>query len=348
MNLKYYKNLDGLRGIASMMVVIFHFFITPNSSYIQNRSFYQEITLFGQHGVTLFFVLSGFVITRILINTRQNEGYFLRFYWKRALRILPLYYLFLFAFYFALNQLKWSNISEQLPYLLYYQNFDAIFNFAATGPSHYWSLAVEEHFYLIWPLVVYFVPPKNLNKVILSLFVVVFVIKYSMLENGLIISKFTFARIDQLLFGAILSTIEVRDLFKAVKTKKWMFLLLVISLILNVFLFIYANNYPFMTELLKYTTLGLLFFALLGWVITLGEEHLVNVFLSGKVLQYLGRISYGIYIWHILVLYLLNKYFLTKILVVDFGLTILVSILIAHISYYYYEKQFLKMKNRYA
>ncbi|MFZ4455590.1 MAG: acyltransferase family protein [Bacteroidales bacterium] len=348
MNLKYYKNLDGLRGIASLMVLVFHFFITPNSSYLTNRSVYQSLTLFGQHGVSLFFVLSGFVITRILINSKEDENYFVRFYWKRALRILPLYYIFLFAFYFALDLLKWSNISHQLPYLLYYQNFDTIFNFVALGPSHYWSLAIEEHFYLIWPLVVYFVPTRNLLKVIFILFVAVFLVKYVMLFHGIGISKFTFARIDQLLFGAILSIMELKNMFKNDKTRIYLFLILIGTLLINAILFLQANNYPFWTELLKYTTLGLLFFTFLGWLITLNGDHPLNVLLSSKVLQYLGKISYGIYIWHILVLFILNKYFLTKNLILDFSLSIALSILVAHISFYYYERQFLKLKNKYA
>ncbi len=99
MSLKYYHNLDGVRGVASLMVVVFHYFTYPNSNYLTDIALYQKITEFGQHGVSWFFLLSGFVITRILINTRGRNNYFRQFYRNRVLRILPLYYLFLFIYY---------------------------------------------------------------------------------------------------------------------------------------------------------------------------------------------------------------------------------------------------------
>ena len=80
MKLKYYKNLDGTRGIAAMMVLVHHFFFFKDTSYLANIDFYQKYTEYGQHGVSLFFVLSGFVITRILINTRHEPKYFRTFY----------------------------------------------------------------------------------------------------------------------------------------------------------------------------------------------------------------------------------------------------------------------------
>jgi peptidoglycan/LPS O-acetylase OafA/YrhL len=78
MKLKYYYNLDGIRGIAALMVVIFHTFSSKYIGYVPNLSSYIKFTEFGQHGVSMFFVLSGFVITRILIKTRTDKEFFIR------------------------------------------------------------------------------------------------------------------------------------------------------------------------------------------------------------------------------------------------------------------------------
>jgi peptidoglycan/LPS O-acetylase OafA/YrhL len=95
--LKYYHNLDGVRGIAALMVVVFHFFTYPISSYADKLGLYQRITEFGQHEVSLFFILKWFVITRILLDTRGNTDYFGSFYKRGVLLILPLFYLVLLA-----------------------------------------------------------------------------------------------------------------------------------------------------------------------------------------------------------------------------------------------------------
>ena len=139
MKLVYYKNLDGMRGIAALMVLIFHFFTYPNSGYLEHLAFYQKITEIGQHGVSLFFVLSGFVITRILINTRENTTYFRTFYKRRILRIFPLYYLFLFFYYFLIPYLTGTDrieLANKIPFFLYLQNMTEVFNFKASGPGH--------------------------------------------------------------------------------------------------------------------------------------------------------------------------------------------------------------------
>lgn len=214
--LKYYHNLDGMRAIAALMVIVFHFMYStlPNSIHID---LLKKITLFGEHGVSLFFVLSGFVISRILINTKGNESYFSSFYKKRLLRIFPLYYFYLILINFIfpfLSTLKLSSFSFSWPYYLFLQN---IINSNVSGPGHYWSLAVEEHFYLLWPIIIYFTPVKHLFKTIILGVVFVFFIKFFILKNGLSINYFTLIRIDQLMFGALLALLEKNNFFEKYK-----------------------------------------------------------------------------------------------------------------------------------
>jgi peptidoglycan/LPS O-acetylase OafA/YrhL len=165
MKLPYYKSLDGLRGIAALMVVIFHFYSYPGGFYSE-PSIFKKITEIGQHGVSLFFVLSGFVITRILIHTKNDGEFFSNFFTRRILRIAPLYYAFLIVWFFVLPillNIPQAEFSDQLPFYLYLQNIYSTFRMPIAGPPHFWSLAVEEHFYLIWPVVVYYVPLKHLT-----------------------------------------------------------------------------------------------------------------------------------------------------------------------------------------
>ncbi len=150
MKLIYYKNLDGIRAIAALMVMFFHFFASIKIN-TPTLSVLLKLSIFGQTGVTLFFVLSGFLITRILISTKHNTDYFKNFYLRRTLRIFPLYYLFLLIYYYIyplIFNTGFTPIKDQLYFYAYIQNFAETFHWTANGPNHFWSLAVEEHFYL--------------------------------------------------------------------------------------------------------------------------------------------------------------------------------------------------------
>lgn len=349
MKLKYYHNLDGVRGIAALMVVVFHFFTYPNSSYLEKLILFQKITEFGQHGVSLFFVLSGFVITRILINTRNDQEYFKTFYKRRILRILPLYYLFLFVYYIftpSLTDTDWIDFNFQLPFYFYLQNLTEILNIKALGPGHYWSLAVEEHFYLLWPLAIFIVKPKNTGRLIGMSILLIFILKYFMLINNYSINVLTFTRIDQILIGAFLAVLEKNGFFLKNNSQTRMLLIGLSIIPFAILIYVFSPAFPFLKEMSKYFILGMLFFCILGYLIASNSENIFNKYLSGSLLQYLGRISYGIYVWHILVLLILNKFFISQVLVVDILITIILTIFIAHLSYYYFEKKFIIFKDR--
>ncbi len=348
-DLKYYYNLDGIRGIAALMVVVFHFFNDKNSAYLSNLVTYQKATEFGQHGVSLFFVLSGFVITRILIKTRKEAGYFSNFYKKRALRIFPLYYLFLFVIYFffpLVSEAKTPELKLQVPYYFYLQNLTEILNIKSSGPGHFWSLAVEEHFYLLWPLAIYLIHPKNIGKFIGICFLLIFVLKYFMLNNGLTINYFTFTRVDQIMLGAYLAVLEYNDFFKKKGALKKMVLIGLSVIPIGALSYIFSTHFYYLKEMTKYSILGLFFFSLIGSLVIMDKNNMVNRILSAKILQYLGRISYGIYVWHALALTILNRVFILEILFLDLMLTLCLTIVLAHLSYFYFEKFFLNLKGK--
>ena len=161
--------LDGVRGIAILLVLLFHLELPYPAG--APRLLFAPL-LIGWSGVDLFFVLSGFLITGILIDTRDCRNYFSSFYMRRVLRIMPLYLLAVFAYFAVALPIAhhfgyWSarNGSAQMWFWLHLSNWPAAFGTVVPFIGHFWSLSVEEQFYFVWPLVVLFVRPSRLIHV---------------------------------------------------------------------------------------------------------------------------------------------------------------------------------------
>jgi peptidoglycan/LPS O-acetylase OafA/YrhL len=201
-------SLDGVRGVAILLVLLFHF-----KDYLIGPEMLQGALglagYLGWAGVDLFFVLSGFLITRILLAARSNEGYFSSFYTRRFFRIFPLYYAVLFLIFLG----PWSVIAGVLPpvsdhvwYWTYLSNWSIMLKSAnPQGVGHFWSLAVEEQFYMAWPLLVWWLDGRALFRVTVALCAA------APLWRIVLISKHwdpewiyrnTFSRMDTLLVGA--------------------------------------------------------------------------------------------------------------------------------------------------
>jgi peptidoglycan/LPS O-acetylase OafA/YrhL len=220
--MNYIKSLDGLRALAVILVILFHYY-------------YGRFWGFGWIGVQLFLVLSGFLITSILLNAKTKSWnlYFGEFYWRRALRIFPLYFGFLLAVFFAFLIVGFpSNFPEVAPYLFTYTyNFlpllegykiDFVF-------THFWSLSVEEQFYIFWPFIIFFLNSSQLKLLVLFLFVASPVIRFGLYEYlmqtgnyelhdlGQIIYRFTPAQVDAFALGG---AIPIFALTEKVNTSK--------------------------------------------------------------------------------------------------------------------------------
>jgi len=175
----YYSALDGIRGLAIVLVVICHFhdfYLVEMIPQARWETLWLQLADFTWVGVDLFFALSGFLITGILLRTRTQEGYFKNFYMRRFFRIFPLYYGFLFLYFKVaphfvdLAHTPGSGYSSVLEHQVWYWTYIANFLMARSGQflsemSHFWSLSVEEHFYILWPLMIYLLGNRALLKI---------------------------------------------------------------------------------------------------------------------------------------------------------------------------------------
>jgi peptidoglycan/LPS O-acetylase OafA/YrhL len=171
--------LDGIRGLAIAMVMALHF---VNNAVIPTNVVERaaiKLTNYGLWGVDLFFVLSGFLSTGILIDSKGRPGYFANFYARRTLRIFPLYYAVLLLLTVLIPAAVLQAFDPQLltlrpmwPWLYLYGTnvyLGPQTSFSIPYVSHFWSLAVEEHFYLVWPLLVWWLTPRAVMRVSVAL-----------------------------------------------------------------------------------------------------------------------------------------------------------------------------------
>jgi peptidoglycan/LPS O-acetylase OafA/YrhL len=356
-NRSYYPALDGLRGVAILLVVLYH-----------NFGFIKQ-SFFGWLGVDLFFVLSGFLITDILLKTLGQANYLRNFYLRRILRIFPLYYLTLVLFLFVLppltsEKIEWTYYQENQGYFwIYLQNWLFIFRNPANADilNHYWSLAVEEQFYIFWPLVVLLLKKTRwllifISLLLLSLVLFRFLLWILEIENIAYYNLYTFTRIDGICIGCIVALL-VHMNFTIIR-RYTTGIVLAFALINFGFYFFnrfYDFSFPYLA-LVGYSTFGMMF-GLLVYEAVSRETRLINYIFNIRLLKFFGRISYGLYIFHWPVYLLANAYLLvfakdhlpTLIAQVSVSLiAVVIAVAISWFSFRYFEKYFLKLKERYT
>ncbi len=212
--------LDGIRGIAILAVLLFHGFYTMASgmSAAGAASPFWDLLSGGWLGVDLFFVLSGFLITGILIRSRQRGHYFQRFYISRAFRIFPAYFAvlgFVMFVYPAFNaRLAHSDFNSWWPSLLLFVT-NWVIAFSGAGPlwpglDHVWSLHVEEQFYLLWPLLVWLTPPRHTLRLCAAFWIFAVACKLVAVKLGaswLFLYVATITHMDGLAAGAFIAAL---------------------------------------------------------------------------------------------------------------------------------------------
>ncbi len=354
--------LDGVRGISILAVIIAHVFErVPPGHGIENAVY--RIGNTGWVGVDLFFVLSGFLITGILIDQRGSIGYFRTFYARRILRIVPAYVAFLlFSMWLApLIGATSQDVARELRdtqgwYWAYLSNvWDILHPFPREGiPSHLWSLAIEEQFYLFWPLVVACVAPRTLPSITIACIVAAEICRIVVLAAGgesYVNYHLLPTRMDTIAVGAFLAC-AVRDpaLLRGFLKVRPLVLGLAVALeAVSAFLNTRSGGSGAVTQLFGFPAIALLSGLLVFLVIQ--SQSL----LTSRTLRFLGRYSYGMYIWHFVVLHVLMDR--TKLLAprriggsylpydaLAIAEVLVGTVLVALVSWYVIEKPFLRLK----
>ncbi len=310
---KHFAALDGIRGIAILMVLALHFTVLLGGTRWEWRLIAAAQP--GYLGVTLFFVLSGFLITRILVLTRDKRDYFTTFYLRRAPRIFPLYYAyiaFMLLGFFPLE--RWFNGTQTRPnahplvYLFYISNLHWHFD-QSPLLGHMWSLAIEEQFYLVWPLVIFLAPHRSLLPLCIVGFCATLGYRIGMEMQHCATSHIystTLSRIDALLLGGAVGLIELNAVSRQ-RLIRAVWPIMIVSLLGTM---TFLVRYRMSMTLTPVRTLGwsvvtIFFAALVFWAATSGST---NRLLNTRWLRGLGKYSYGVYILHTLPLDVLPRW----------------------------------------
>jgi peptidoglycan/LPS O-acetylase OafA/YrhL len=363
----FFPNLDGLRFISFFLVFLSHSFVTDDPA-IKGSHWYQitKVRLFsdGDLGVSFFFVLSGFLITYLLLKEKESTGkiHVKNFYIRRALRIWPLYFFCVFFGFviFPLLKAKFGQTPNETasPVLssLFLNNFDRILHGAPDSSvlSVLWSVAIEEQFYLIWPLLFLLFPQRRYS---LIFFVVI--------SSSLLYRTFLFNGDIELNSLGVISDMAIGGgaAFLAFSNKRFLEFLKNINPYVNLLPYIMAISfivfkYQMFDNMLMIVFKRVIISFFFAWIL-LDQNFSERSFFKisrFKMMSDLGKYTYGLYCLHpIAILVSITILRMTglntqgwQLWLFEIPLSLSLSILFSYISYHFFEKRFLKMKESYA
>jgi len=366
--------LDGVRGVAILLVLINHF--SPEGAY-DNRlaKFFQPITGKMTVGVDLFFVLSGYLITGILLRSKTSERYFRNFYIRRALRIFPLYYFVLILLAIGLQTIpSWKNLDSLrhawpwywfygTNYLICHSGFSAL-DHKQISLGHFWSLAVEEHFYLFWPMIVWLCSDRGLVRVCIALILIAPLCRaYAVVTGQSLLVPYvaTQCRMDTLALGALLAVLLQRNSPADLLHRFGIFGILCavaagVGLSLDGRIIHIHGHTIHLSHPIAIINYSFVAFAWAAFILlALKGAGFTSRIMSQSWLRFFGVYSYGMYIYHRLILNTLTTQFSMRRLSyhgklwtgipLHYALCLGATALIALASYHLYEKHFLKLKH---
>ena len=358
--------LDGVRGIAVLLVMASHFerFITPVAWILPLKT----VMSYGWAGVDLFFALSGFLITGILLATRADPHYLSTFYVRRAIRIFPIYYVTLIGV--LLFASMFPSFSDRVPprwewplYFIYATNWIP----ALTGVwppnviGHFWSLAVEEQFYLVWPFAVLLLARQAVARVAVFLAILALAIRcVAVLTHGpsVAVDLSTITRCDSLALGSLgaMYFAERRDeagfpLGRIATLSIGLFALILVLLKTE-------SERAFFWQTAGFSLLAIGFAASVTHLAFTDEkETLPQRILRSTGLRTIGRYSYGMYVYHVPVLGICEIVFLRRLplglqrnVAFDVAYILFLSILtfaVAALSFEVFERRILALKRKF-
>jgi peptidoglycan/LPS O-acetylase OafA/YrhL len=372
--------LDGLRGLA-ILLVLFDHYLPCGDSVASFRgvslghaalNLATRIPRSSWSGVNLFFVLSGFLITGILWRARNGDAYFRNFYMRRFLRIFPLYYATLFVLFVAIPGTIGYRSSEahlvlanQSSFWLYTVNLtmarygDFIFGNGPLQLNHFWSLSIEEQFYLAWPLIVFCLNRRALFWLCGGITAFAIAVRCALAWHGAswaTIFVFTPSQCDALAIGAAIALLP-GDLARFVPAARWTCLACAAALLLFAFTSpaFCLDQHDLRMQTVGYTLLAFFFGSLLILVIQAKPASIAARFWTHPALRFLGKYSYGIYVLHEVLRPVFDWLFpLSSVQlwmhghglgdIVHFAMVSTISIAAAVMSYHLFEVHFLSLK----
>jgi peptidoglycan/LPS O-acetylase OafA/YrhL len=290
--LNYSPALDGIRGVAVLAVFFHHALFTAINPADWPAAYQPLIQLshFGQYGLDLFFVLSGYLITTILIGKKDSPRYFREFYVNRFTRIIPIYAVVLAV----VAALVPHSASYVVISVLFVANFAQLFHVTVVGP--FWTLAIEEQFYIVWPFLVRGCSRVRLRRIAIGILIAEPLLRLSDIAIGHHNFRFTFFHADGLAFGAVLACQVCRP------AQRTVFCALAIgAAFYGLSLFGAADQLlSAVFEALQPTSVGLIAYGLVAGAIGGSTRRAVR-WLSLPFLIFFGQISYCFYLIHIYV-----------------------------------------------
>jgi peptidoglycan/LPS O-acetylase OafA/YrhL len=362
--------LDGIRGLAILFVLYDHLFWSNPNSGNPIFDFLNAIRASSFVGVNLFFALSGFLITGILLDTVTSPNFFRTFYARRTLRIFPLYYGVLLVLLLLTRPLHFAWNGWQYFYLTYTSNLAlwpprAPLILQRISIDHFWSLQVEEQFYLVWPLILYRVRSlRSLIRLSIVACIVTLFIRIALvagrpyLSNVYLPYSSTFSCADNLLFGCCLcallrTTLRQQVLDFAPRIFALCALVLVAAAIPN-------HGLDWKTSIfiptVGFSLIGISCASLIAMSLRPGSR--TKQLFNNPILRFFGKYSYGLYVFHYPlgclltqpIRFFIDAHFHRKVLGVIAGAIIVftVSTLAALMSYHFFESPFLKLKKHFT
>ena len=360
----YFPSLNGLRFFAAFLVIIHHVEQFKELLGYENYSQSPFCKLIGKFGVTLFFVLSVYLITYLLFAEQDHKGRISlkQFYIRRLLRIWPLYFLIIgIAFFITpeINFLKINHLTDYvhdnfilkiLLYVFFLPNLALVLFPIIPFASHLWSIGYEEQFYIIWPILIKKIKNKQLVFFVIIFFFVLIKILTYLVFTDILIQKKHFNTIRLFLAMPSINCMAIGAWAAYLFHQKSVFLKLIFDKRTQLFNYlflicsiIFGVNYSFFNIEVYSISIAIMILNL-----SVNPDTILNF--ENKPLNFLGKISYGLYMFHPLMIVIVLKFFNSlnvKNVFLENITSLMLTIIISYLSYILFEEKFILMKEKF-